>query len=316
MISPILVFFAYIIDLVVGDPPKIPHPVVIIGKIIVFLEKPLYHSGKIRGIVGGSLLAFIIIGGVFTLTKGVALLLSSIHPLLSYAIQLWLLSTTFASKGLAIAAKKVFEPLRNGDIENARGMVANIVGRDTSDMDSQEIIRATVETVAENTIDGIVAPIFYAFIGGVPLAMAYKAINTLDSMIGYKNDRYFYFGRVSARLDDLANYLPARMGGLIMLMAVPILKGDIARSIKTMLRDSKKHPSPNSGIPEAIVAGALGIRLGGVNSYNGTKSFRSYLGEDTNPLIPEHINQTVAIMYLTSLLTVLIGILISTMVSL
>ncbi|NTW05114.1 MAG: cobalamin biosynthesis protein CobD [Peptococcaceae bacterium] len=308
MISSMLVFFAYIIDIAVGDPPKIPHPVVIIGKIIVFLETHLYYSGRIAGIAGGALLTAIVISGVFLITKGIILLSNNIHPLLSYVIQLWLLSTTFASKSLAMAAKAVYEPLKNGKIEDAKVMVANIVGRDTCDMENQEIIRATVETVAENTIDGIVAPIFYAFIGGVPLAMAYKAINTLDSMIGYKNEKYLYFGRVSARLDDLANYLPARLGGLMMLISVFIFGKDIAGAIKTMLRDSNKHPSPNSGIPEAIVAGALGIRLGGVNSYDGIKSFRSYLGENINPLISEHINQTVSIMYLTSFLTLLTGI--------
>jgi len=186
-----------------------------------------------------------------------------------------------------------------------------IVGRDTGRMDAEEITRATVETVAENTVDGITAPLFYAFLGGAPLAMAYRAVNTLDSMVGYKNDCYLYFGRAAARFDDFVNYLPARLTGMLLVIAAFILRLNARRVWTVVRRDAPGHPSPNSGIPEAAVAGALGVRLGGWNSYQGSLSFRPYLGEAIVPLQADHIRQVVRVMYVTAALALSSGIILS-----
>jgi adenosylcobinamide-phosphate synthase len=174
-------------------------------------------------------------------------------------------------------------------------------------MDEAEVTRATVETVAENTVDGIVAPLFYAFLGGAPLALAYRAVNTLDSMVGYKNDRYRYFGMPSARLDDLANYLPARLTGLFLLAAAVLLRLRPAGALAAIRRGAGGPPSPNSGIPEAAVAGALGIRLGGLNHYQGQESFRAYMGEPVVPLVSSHVKGAIRIMYTASALAALTG---------
>ncbi len=308
MIVPVMVSIACLLDLIVGDPPMIPHPVTIIGKFIDRLERLLFSPGKILGIAGGAALALIVVGSVYALTAAFLWLLRDIHPVLALAVETWLLSTTIAAKGLAEAAKKVFIPLSNNDLETARKMVGHIVGRDTFNLDRHGVTRATVETVAENTVDGIIAPLFYAFIGGAPLAMAYKAVNTLDSMVGYKNERYLYFGRFSARLDDVINYIPARIGGFLLLAASLIMGKNTFRAFKTLVRDSGKHPSPNSGIPEAVVAGSLGVRLGGMNFYQGKESFRQYIGEDINPLAPGHIKQAISMMYVSSALALAIGV--------
>ncbi len=310
MAVPILVTVAFLLDLIVGDPPKIPHPVVLIGKFISVLEKYVYSPVKLWGLTGGAFMAISVVICVYCSTFGLLLLLKNIHPWLAVAVEIWLLSTTFAARGLARAAQAVLMPLRNNNLENAREMLGHIVGRDTCDMNSREITRGTVETVAENTVDGVIAPMFYAFLGGAPMAMAYKAVNTLDSMVGYKNDKYHYFGRFSARLDDLANYFPARIGGLLLLAAAAIKGKNIYNIVIVVLRDYRKHPSPNSGIPEAVVAGSLGVRLGGNNCYQGNWSLRPYIGNDDVPLQPGHISQTISLMYISSALFVALGVII------
>jgi len=174
-------------------------------------------------------------------------------------------------------------------------------------MNGQEIVRATVETIAENIVDGVIAPIFFAYIGGAPLAMTYRAINTLDSMVGYKNARYINFGWASARLDDVANYIPARITGVLIIMAAVMLRLSPVNAAAAMFRDSKKHPSPNSGIPEAGVAGALGIRLGGTNYYEGIPSVRPFLGRPLKELSYDYIKPAIKFVYLTGILAVLLG---------
>lgn len=184
----------------------------------------------------------------------------------------------------------------------ARIKVGQIVGRDTKHLDSPEVTRATVETIAENTVDGIISPLFFFALGGLPLAVVYRAANTLDSMIGYKNDRYLYFGRVAARVDDVLNYIPARLTGLLLIAVAAILGYDAKQAWAIMRRDAKKHPSPNGGYAEATVAGALGIRLGGHNRYFGKDTFREYMGDAGRELEPIHIKQTIRLMYGSSLL--------------
>jgi adenosylcobinamide-phosphate synthase len=181
-----------------------------------------------------------------------------------------------------------------------------VVGRDTGRLDEAEVTRATVETVAENITDGIVSPLFFAALGGVPLAFAYRAVNTLDSMVGYKNDRYLAFGWASARFDDLCNYLPARLTAFFLLLAAFLLPGFSARgAAEALMRDARKHPSPNSGYAEATVAGAMGIRLGGCNYYFGQPSWRAYMGEERERLAARHIKKTIAMMYAVTIFFVI-----------
>lgn len=306
------VFLAYIIDLLVGDPPGLPHPVVLMGKLISGLEgllRPHFRTPAAQ-LAAGGVLAAVVVGSSYVVTALSLFLLNVVHPWLAAAAEVWLISTTLAARGLSRAAADVLKPLRGGDLAGARVMVGRIVGRDSGSMDAAGVTRATVETVAENIVDGVVAPLFYALIGGAPLAMAYKAVNTLDSMVGYKDDRYLYFGRFSARLDDVANFLPARWAGLMLLAAAWLTGRDAGKSLGCVLKYAKKHPSPNSGIPEAAVAGALGVRLGGLNIYRGRESFRNYMGEPVYPLQPAHIRSAVDMMYLSSCLALVCGVLV------
>lgn len=300
---------AFILDLLVGDPRWIPHPVVIIGKGISLLEKILRNTiGKIFGLkAAGVFLMVIIVGGSYLITWYTLKKLMLWQPWAAVALNIWLISTTIAAKSLARAAKEIYDLLAKGNLEEARQKVGWIVGRDTQNLSPAEITRATVETVAENIVDGIIAPLFYAFIGGAPLAMAYRATNTLDSMVGYKNEQYIKFGWASARFDDAANYLPARLTGFLLLLSSWLLKKDISNGIKTLRRDAKKHPSPNSGIPESVVAGVLRIRLGGLNYYHGQPSMRAYMGQPIAELLNHHILEVIQIMYVTASMGVLMG---------
>ncbi len=236
-------------------------------------------------------------------TALVVRLCAALHPSFGIVAAAWLASTTVAAKGLAQAAYRVLRPLQSGDLAVARRRVGEIVGRDTATLGESEIARAAVETVAENTVDACVAPLFFTLLGGAPGAMAYRAINTLDSMLGHKNETYVHFGWASARLDDLANWIPARLAGIIIPLAAVCVGGNPLRAWQAMIRDARKHPSPNAGLPEAAVAGALGVQLGGLNFYQGVPEHRAVLGERLRPLTGDHIAQTVKIMVITSAIT-------------
>lgn len=307
------VLTAFLLDLLVGDPRWIPHPVVLIGKAIEILERlsRRISQNAVALKITGFLTAAAIVAGSWGLTWLLVRWVFNFNYWAGAVLSVWLISTTIAARGLAGAAGEIYVLLQSGNLAEARRKVGMIVGRDTGNMESGCVIRASVETVAENIVDGVVAPLFYAFIGGAPLAMAYRAVNTLDSMLGYKNERYINFGMASARLDDIANYIPARLTGLFLLAAVWLFRMDVKGSLGAILRDASGHPSPNSGITEAAVAGALGVRLGGLNYYNGRGSFRAYMGKDLTPLAPGHIKQTVRLMYLSSFIAVLTGVLIS-----
>ncbi len=307
------IVFAFLIDLAVGDPRAIPHPVIIIGKAIDLTEKFLRRAAApLVGLRGsGVLLTVIIVSGTYFLTWALVRFSWQWQQWFGWLISIWLLSTTLAMKCLCQAAYEIYQLLLAGNIAEARKKVGWIVGRDTAHLDEPEIVRATVETVAENIVDGIVAPLFYAFIGGLPLAMAYKAVNTLDSMVGYKNDKYRQFGWFSARVDDIANYIPARLTGILMLIAAVMAGKDAGRAFSTWRQDAKDHPSPNSGIPESVVAGALGVRLGGLNYYGGRESLRAYMGKPHVPLHGSQIIETIWIMYITSFLALVTGFFIS-----
>lgn len=293
-----------LLDIVVGDPRWLPHPTQIMGLGIVTLEKRLRPWAVTirRQYVAGLIIEVIIVGSSWAATKALILLSWGWSPFLAIALSAWLLSTTIAARGLAGAALEIASSLKKGDWAVARRQVGLIVGRDTQKMDESEIARATVESVAENTSDGVIAPLFYALIGGVPLAMAYRAINTLDSMLGYKNERYLYFGRVAARVDDLANFIPARLTALLLCLAAFLWNGRGLEAWRIVRRDGRGHPSPNSGYPEAAMAGALGVRLGGLNFYQGVPEERPFIGEGETRLKAQHIVQAVWLMGITLLL--------------
>ncbi|ERN54113.1 adenosylcobinamide-phosphate synthase CbiB [Alkalihalophilus marmarensis] len=279
---------AVIIDRLIGDPKWLPHPVVGMGKIISFFEKRLNKGSHCR-IKGFMMMLFLltISGGVLFIIVYTAY---SIHIMLGIMVEAWFISTTIAAKGLKQAALDVWQPLVNKDLNEARKYLSYIVGRDTTNLKEEEITRATIETVSENTSDGITAPLFYALLGGAPLAMIYRAVNTGDSMVGYKNERYSEFGYAAAKLDDLFNLIPSRMTGLIMIMFNrPALKRSRTECFNVLLRDAKKHPSPNSGWGEAAAATLMGIQLGGRNVYGGQVSERARMGDSLIKLLPEHI---------------------------
>ena len=216
---------------------------------------------------------------------------------------------TISIKSLGRAAGKIRKCLKDDDDESARRHLSLIVGRDTQALSKKEIVRATVETVAENTSDGIVAPLIYLILGGAPLGMAYKAVNTLDSMVGYKNETYHKLGWASAKCDDLVNYIPARITGILMIVAAIFLGNDWKNAYATMRRDARKHLSPNSGYPESAVAGALRVQLGGVNYYSGKKTITPLLGQGLEELSEQSIGGVVRMMYLVSSMMILLGVL-------
>lgn len=304
-------FTAYLLDLVLGDPHGWPHPVILIGKAISTLELMVRRFARSAAalLACGALVAVIVTVGSWLITLCLVKWSFAVNYWFGCFLTVWIIYTTIAAKSLSVAAHDVYSSLQAGDLIEARRKVGWIVGRDTNQMEADDVTRATVETVAENIVDGIVSPVFYALLGGAPLAMAYRAVNTLDSMLGYKDERYINFGKVAARLDDVANYIPARLTGLLLLLASCLLRMNTKGAISSIIKDSSSHPSPNSGIPEAAVAGSLGIRLGGLNYYRGKSSFRAYMGEDLSPLKPFHILQTIRIMYVTAAITAGLGLL-------
>jgi adenosylcobinamide-phosphate synthase len=305
MIATIVI--AYITDLIFGDPLWRCHPVRLIGRGIKKLEpflRPLIKNERLCGAV----FAFIIVGISWSLVFLITRLVSQFNQFLGVAICSLFIYTSLAIKDLRMQTRQVYQMLKNKDLTLARKRLSMIVGRDTQSLNKSDIIRATVETIAENTVDGILSPLFYAFIGGAPLALAYKAINTLDSMIGYKNKRYKDFGWAAAKIDDLANFIPARLSALFLPLASWLATKDCLNSWRIIMRDSKKNPSPNSGIPQAAVAGALGIQLGGLNFYNHKPYLKPLIGDSINALNLEHIHESIKISYLCSALFLVSGV--------
>lgn len=305
-----LIIISFILDLLLGDPNRFTHPIVLIGRLISFTEQFLRRKLclKFGEKLCGAILWIIVVGTSYFLTKFVIFLSYRVNPWVGFLVSVWLLYTTLAIRSLYDEAMNIFYALRKNDLRKARKLVSGIVGRDTENLSKVDVSRATVETVAENTIDGIVSPMIYFFIGGVPLAMAYKAVNTLDSMVGYKDDRYIDLGYYSAIIDDIANFIPARIGGVFMLVSAKLLGLNARQGLKTVIKDAKKHKSPNSGIPEALVAGVLGIQLGGWDSYFKVLQFRPFLGEKTRDIEPDDIRKTAYLSVLTSVITLFIGI--------
>ncbi len=298
MITPTALALAFMLDLLMGDPRWLPHPVALMGRSIAGVENRLraLFTGEREG-TGGIVLVLLIVvpTAAITLAVNKALLSFSarLPMIIGMVLFVYLVSTTLALRGLISSSRLVIKALKEGDIVDARRKLSMIVGRDTDSLREDAVLRATIETVAENLSDGFIAPLFYLLLGGLPLAMAYKAVNTLDSMVGYKNEQYIRFGRAAALTDDVANYIPARITGVfIALAALPFFllrsspsrgvsawKG-MRRALAIMVRDGRNHTSPNSGVPEAAMAGALGVRLGGPASYGGSIVVKPYIGDD------------------------------------
>lgn len=294
---------AYLIDRIIGDPKSIPHPVQLIGKAIAFFDRTL-NRGNYRRLKGAISVMFIV--SFVTVAVFYATYLAyKVHYILGIVLESFLIASTIAVKGLNDAAYDVYFPLASQKLQTARDKVGMIVGRDTDQLSESEIVRAAVETVAENTSDGVTAPLFWAFIGGAPLAFMYRTINTCDSMLGYNNERYAQFGWAAARMDDLVNLIPSRLTAFVMIIANrPVYPHRRRDCFQILFRDAKKHSSPNSGWLEAATAALLGVQLGGVNTYQGIVSKRAFLGEPVYRLKASHILHAVSIMHRTVLTTI------------
>ncbi|OYT71366.1 MAG: cobalamin biosynthesis protein CobD [Chloracidobacterium sp. CP2_5A] len=284
--SPLLLAAAYALDRLIGDPPRLPHPVRWMGAAIAAGERllrPLARGPATTFLVGAAL-TLALVG----LSYGGSLLalreLCRWSPAGGAMVATYLAATTLATRDLLDETASVVSRLLAGDLPGARRRVARIVGRDTDALSESEVCRAAVETLAESASDGIIAPLFYLAVGGVPAALAYKAVNTLDSCIGHADERYFWFGKFAARLDDIANLIPARLTAALVVVAAWLSGDDWRGALRVWFRDAHRHASPNAGRPEAALAGALGVRLGGVNHYGGVPATTAFLGDARRPL--------------------------------
>ncbi|MCM8773824.1 MAG: adenosylcobinamide-phosphate synthase CbiB [Candidatus Omnitrophica bacterium] len=303
-----LIVFSYIFDLIFGDPQWFLHPVRLMGRLISFLEKILNKKGnKIIQILSGIITWFLVIFISGISTYLIIKIAQRINPFIGKIVWVFISYTTLATKDLSLHAYAVFKMLEKNDIIGARKKLSLMVGRDTEKLSKDEIICATVESIAENTNDGIISPLFYLFLGGPVLAIIFKAISTLDSEIGHKNERFLYFGWFSAKLDTIANFIPARITGFLIPLASLFCGKNLLKSFRIMLRDGRKQDSINSAISEAAMAGALEIRLGGNCNYSGIIVKHPYLGDGRKPKI-SHINEAIAISLVSSLLMLLFGI--------
>ena len=307
----ILLPAAYLLDQFAGDPEWFPHPVRLIGSAISRGESQIRGSGQSARdeLLSGAILTITIVGASYCLT---ACILRAAHRrsrALGNAVELLLAWTCLAARNLEQEATVVTHALKNDDLLFARDRLSRIVGRDTHDLDHQEISRAVIETVAESASDGIMAPLFYMSLGGVPLAMAYKAINTLDSMIGHADSRYFYFGKVAARLDDAANFVPSRLSALAIVAASALHdETDAKTAWVTWRRDASKHKSPNAGQPESAMAGSLHVALGGDNIYSGERIPAERIGKEFGAANPTKAVQAIRLVSVVSLIGLGLGV--------
>jgi adenosylcobinamide-phosphate synthase len=292
---------ALLLDLVMGDPRWLPHPVVLIGRLITTLDNTLNTITSHKRIAG-VLLLLITTGSAGTAAWLLIRGSYHLHPLAGFLAAAGVSYTCLATRSLHRESVLVAAALAAGNITEARRSLSYIVGRDTDDLEESEIWRALIETVAENTSDGIIAPLFWLTVAGPVGGIIYKAVSTLDSMVGYKSERYLQFGWASARMDDLLNFIPARLTALLMILAAPLAGLSATGALSVVLRDRLKHPSPNSGHPEAAAAGALGVRLGGPASYKGLPSWKEYIGTPLAALDGRTYTGMIRLMYLTTTL--------------
>ena len=307
--SLLAVCIGYCIDLIVGDPHSLPHPVIAIGKLISFLEKHLRRivpkTSRGENIAGGFLWLTVILlsGGI---PAFLLLFCHRISPFLRLFLESIMCWQILATKSLKDETMKVYQALKTGTLADARYAVSMIVGRDTARLDADGITRAAVETVAENTSDGIIAPLFFLVLGGAPLGMLYKGVNTMDSMLGYVEMPYKNIGLVPAKMDDLFNFIPARLSALLMLLAGAILKLDVKNGWKIFKRDRFNHASPNSAQTESVCAGLLRVRLAGDAWYHGVLHTKKYIGDDLRPIHMEDIPAVCRLLYVSSFLTLIL----------
>lgn len=296
---------AFVLDLCLGDPRFLPHPIRWMGKAIEGLE-PAFRRLPLPPAICGTIFAAALVSG--TWAAGVLLLMAAeaLHPVLKISTEIVLVYYCLSVRSLQDAAMNVSRSLTQNELEAAKSKVALIVGRDVDNYQADGMARAAVETVAENLVDGVISPLFFATIGGAPLALAYKMVNTLDSMIGYKNEKYLDFGKAAARLDDVLNYVPARLSVPIIALAAQLLAGKGARAFKTAVREGANHSSPNAGLPEAAFAGALAVKLNGPNLYDGKRVDKPYIGIRFGKTEIKHIKRSCDIMMLASILWLMI----------
>ena len=290
----------FVLDALFGDPAWLPHPVVYMGKAISKLEKflrPRLPKTPQGELLGGAIVAFCLPVGTFLLTGLVCWGAARLHPLLGLAVQMFWCGQALAARGLVQESTNVYKELKKPDLPGARKAVSRIVGRDTAELTAEGVTKAAVETVAENASDGVIAPLLYMLIGGAPLALTYKAINTMDSMLGYKNEKYLYFGRIPAKLDDAANYLPSRLAALLWVAAAAFTHNDAKGAWKIWRRDRGNHASPNSAQTESACAGALGVQLAGPAYYFGEYYAKPTIGDALRPIEPEDILRANQMMY-------------------
>jgi adenosylcobinamide-phosphate synthase len=301
-----LVPAALLLDLLLGDPRILPHPVVLIGRLISRLE--IWLAGACRNLrLAGVLLVLLTLLATGLASWALLVTATAMHPWLGGVVAGWLAYTTLALRSLHTSSREVITHLAAGEVELARRALSMIVGRDTAGLDEQGILKACIETVAENASDGVIAPLLYLFLGGPILALLFKASSTLDSMVGYLDDRYRQLGWASARLDDLLNLLPARLTAALMIAAAWTIGLNARQGVRMVRRDARKHKSPNAGYPEAAAAGILGIQLGGPAVYLGQRMEKATLGDAQGPVTIESYRQMIRLLYVTTLFAVGLG---------
>ncbi len=309
----IAIICGFILDLIIGDPQWFPHPVRFFGWLIENGEKTvrrIFPKSAKGEYWGGVVLVIVLAYLCLALVLILLTLAASWHAYALFAVQMLLSYFFIATKNLQVESMYVYRELEKKDLPQARYYLSRIVGRDTKDLSEEQIAKAAVETIAENAADGVIAPLFFLVLGGLPWCVLYKMVNTLDSMIGYKNKKYFYFGRFAALLDDAMNYLPARLSAGFMLLATALLGMDAKVAGKVYMRDKKQHASPNSGQTEAVMAGALDITLGGNNYYGGKLVEKPTLGNGKRIVEKKDIIRANRLMLVAAVLFLLVGVLV------
>ena len=304
------IIIGFIIDFFVGDPHAIPHPVVAIGKLISFLDRKLRigDSDK-RDILRGVWTVLIVSAVSIAVPSLILWVMWKIHPVAYLAVNSIMCAQIVAARELVRECSAVEKALEKGDVEGARKAVSYVVGRDTEALDKEGICRAAVETIAENGSDGVIAPLFWMFLFGAVGGFFYKAVNTMDSMLGYKNEKYLYFGKAAAKTDDFVNFIPSRISALLMIVSCPLCHLDGKNALRIFRRDRFKHKSPNAAQTESVFAGALNVRLNGPAFYGGVLHVKEYLGDDTRPIAPADIRKSGLLMYTASFMMLIIGVL-------
>jgi len=309
MLTLLAIICGFALDFIFGDPHGLPHPIILIGNLIGALEKKCRHffeGDDSLMLFSGFILVIIVLALTFGVPYIILYFAQKVSPWLSFGLQVVMFYQIFATRCLKDESMEVYKPLMADDLPLARKRLSWIVGRDTEKLTTEEVTKATVETIAENTADGTIAPMLYMFIGGAPLAFLYKGINTMDSMIGYKNEKYLYIGRCAAKLDDIANFIPSRLSAVFMVVATYFLHLDYASAWHIFKRDRYNHLSPNSAQTESVVAGALGVQLGGGHFYFNEFVPKQTIGDNLRAIIPTDIIITNKILYCTSFVAIIV----------